>query len=64
MWFFAEIVSREGIVLSRAEGEVAEDGDLAALVKTATDHFRRGHPDDSLLSDMDQIGHVIRIGKP
>ncbi len=64
MWLFAEVVSRDGSVLSRAEGEVAQDGDLAALVKTATDHFRKGHPDRELLSDIEHDGCTIRMGRP
>jgi hypothetical protein len=64
MWVYAEVVSRDGSVLSRAEGDVTEEGDLAALVKTATDHFRKGHPENELLADIEHSGCTIRLGKP
>jgi hypothetical protein len=63
IWCYAEIVGQSGSVLSRAEGEITEEGDLASLVRTATDYYRNGHPDENLLTDMDQGGYLIRVGK-
>lgn len=64
MWFFAEILDRNGAVVSRAEAEVAEEGDLAGLVSTAIDYYRKARPEESLLSDIGHSGYSIRVGKP
>ena len=63
MWMYAEIIDGTGAVIVRAEGGVFQDGDLAELVHSALDRFRRDHPNQSIMTEVDQAGFTVRLGK-
>ena len=62
MWMYAEVINASGAVVVRAEGEVSEAGDLAGLMGLVVKRFRRGHPDQSLMTDIGRAGSTIRFG--
>ncbi len=60
---YAEIIDGAGTVGARAEGDVAQDGDLTVLVQLALDRFQEDHPDQSLMTKIGQAGLTVRFGK-
>jgi hypothetical protein len=62
MWMYAEIVDSSGTVLARAEGEVAEEGDLSAIASRAIARFRAEHSGRSFFADARTAGLTLRAG--
>lgn len=63
MWVFAEVVDRQGAVISRAEGEVTKEGDMAEVSRRALDRFHKSFPGQSVLSGLDGVEFTLRFGK-
>jgi hypothetical protein len=63
MWMYGEVVDGSGMIVVRAELDIVQRGDLAALHDAVLARFHRENPDTSLLTEIGQAGFTLRFGR-
>jgi hypothetical protein len=63
MWMYGEVVDGSGMIVVRAELDIVQRGDLAALHDAVLARFHQENPDTSLLTEIGQAGFTLRFGR-